>query len=463
MPKRPSAHQIGDSAAAAVAALVARCGHAVERITNDYGEDLLVQTSHNGVMDSGRIWIQVKGTASVDRLRGSDGSPRLSFSMLHIVRWIRSSDPVVIVLWDVTGGRGWFARPEQVDKLRTLVQKSATIRFRDDTPFDEANFSRLVWGARIDHYQTMCTLASAHDAVGLDDADPDSKERKSTDSAYARILAIDFLRLIGLVEHDGEAFYVSPATKQRYFALWEVRIRQEFGAPEDAPHDEDKWQQMALGAAMLLVLQQAKSTCDLLLPTLLLTTCAEVAALFCGGLSAVQETFERLRELPDMGAINVVVAQPGDDIALRAMVASVLAESPDGFDTPTDVRRRDGAEVVEQLSRWLHDPASTTWVAVAADGQGVGLMTSMAGDKVVEIVQVWIDARWRAFGLLGQLLDELLTSSLGASIEIVLSADDDQARSTYERLGFVSLTKDDVGRASTVRFRRAFSPAQIRV
>ena len=73
MPQRPKEHVLGDQALNEVAAVISRAGHAVERVANDYGEDLLVQTSHAGRMDASRLWLQVKGTESLDRYRRKRG------------------------------------------------------------------------------------------------------------------------------------------------------------------------------------------------------------------------------------------------------------------------------------------------------------------------------------------------------------------------------------------------------
>jgi hypothetical protein len=65
MPKRDDKHIIGDKASLAVQRIIADAGFAVETISNDYGEDLLVQTHHAGEIDASRLWFQVKGTMNL--------------------------------------------------------------------------------------------------------------------------------------------------------------------------------------------------------------------------------------------------------------------------------------------------------------------------------------------------------------------------------------------------------------
>src|SRR5215212_5674101 len=101
MPQRPREHVLGDQALNEAAAVIARAGHAVERVANDYGEDLLVQTSHAGRMDASRLWLQVKGTGSLDRYRRKRGGFSLPVDLDHALRWSRSADLVAVVLWDL--------------------------------------------------------------------------------------------------------------------------------------------------------------------------------------------------------------------------------------------------------------------------------------------------------------------------------------------------------------------------
>jgi hypothetical protein len=62
MPRRSSAHITGDIARDSVALLFTSMGHAVEKVFQDYGDDLVVQTILNGEIEPIRIYVQVKGT-----------------------------------------------------------------------------------------------------------------------------------------------------------------------------------------------------------------------------------------------------------------------------------------------------------------------------------------------------------------------------------------------------------------
>jgi hypothetical protein len=106
MPRRTSSHAIGDRATAAVQTVVTDAGFVAETIKNDYGEDLLVQTSHAGEIDASRLWLQVKGTSNITKHRRRDDSFTYSVPVGHAIKWARSGDPVHVVLWDVEARRG---------------------------------------------------------------------------------------------------------------------------------------------------------------------------------------------------------------------------------------------------------------------------------------------------------------------------------------------------------------------
>ena len=103
MPKRPSQHEIASRAVAAVRKLWADAGAAVDEIHEDYGEDLLVQPSLNGEMDAVRIWVQVKGTTT---FKSRKSNPKVRLTVGHVKRWLTTDNYVIVILWDVSNGRG---------------------------------------------------------------------------------------------------------------------------------------------------------------------------------------------------------------------------------------------------------------------------------------------------------------------------------------------------------------------
>jgi Domain of unknown function (DUF4365) len=162
MPERTEQHEIAEIAVTAIQSVIAAAGFAVERVTNDYGEDLLVQTSHAGQMDASRMWVQAKGTRSIDSHTRSDGRLAISVQRDHLTRWARSADPVVIVLWDCSANIGYFTRLD--DRPRSAeAHATATIFLEREHTFDVDTVVELAWMSRIEHYQRLILVA--HDLL----------------------------------------------------------------------------------------------------------------------------------------------------------------------------------------------------------------------------------------------------------------------------------------------------------
>ncbi|MFF4041612.1 DUF4365 domain-containing protein [Streptomyces sp. NPDC001816] len=159
MPKRPIQHRIASLAVAGVRREWNRQGHAVDEIHEDYGEDLMVQICFEGRLDPARIWVQVKGTekdCSAKRL------PQISVKAKQVLRWARTADLVVVVLWDVSKDRGWFTLPQdQFDHVELSDRANGSVRltFSPELPFDQAAVERLAWAARIEHANRSAVYA----------------------------------------------------------------------------------------------------------------------------------------------------------------------------------------------------------------------------------------------------------------------------------------------------------------
>lgn len=131
MPERPREHKVGERDRSAVEGVLADAEHAVSEVSRDYGEDLLVQTDHKGHMDASRLWVQVKGTDDVTRYRTSKKSRKDRFSLSvpfeTAIRWIRTIDLAIVVLWDIEKKTGWYAVPRrQVDVWKGTMSGQKT-------------------------------------------------------------------------------------------------------------------------------------------------------------------------------------------------------------------------------------------------------------------------------------------------------------------------------------------------
>lgn len=86
-------HRVAQRALLAISAILDEAGALCERITNDYGEDLLVHTQLENVADTFRIFVQVKGAALK---RNAPGTYSLRLDVSHLQRWVSQVEPVLV-------------------------------------------------------------------------------------------------------------------------------------------------------------------------------------------------------------------------------------------------------------------------------------------------------------------------------------------------------------------------------
>ncbi len=200
MTQSPPQHDIGRQAVNAVISLLSDARQIPEAVKNDYGEDILVQTSHRGQMDASRIWFQVKGTRDLEKHRKEGGGLRLPIDFDHAFRWVRSLDLVVVALWDTVNKVGWYAIPrDQVDVYEGVIsgQKHVTLHIDEDDLLTEDAVNRLVWRSRLEHYRMLLLSAQDAEVHLMRTEEVESQERVLT--------ALDFTDLIGVTERRSDA------------------------------------------------------------------------------------------------------------------------------------------------------------------------------------------------------------------------------------------------------------------
>jgi Domain of unknown function (DUF4365) len=196
MPKRTKQQEISDEALAAIQSVIAVAGFAVEQVANDYGEDLLVQTSHAGQIDASRLWVQAKGTRTISSYTRRDGRLAISVGRGHLTRWARSADPVVVVLWDCAAATGYYTQIKDRSRY-TMDPLTATVHFERQWVFDVDAVTRLAWVSRIEHYQRLMLAAreigeEEHVFGAASDGPIDTKLMRTH-------YAIDLLCMLGLL------------------------------------------------------------------------------------------------------------------------------------------------------------------------------------------------------------------------------------------------------------------------
>ncbi|MCH7663126.1 MAG: DUF4365 domain-containing protein [Chloroflexi bacterium] len=203
MPERPESHVIADRAVNSVMTICGNVGWACEVVHKDYGDDLVAQTTLQEQVDPFRIWIQVKGTHDIALFRNKSGSYSINVSFDHALKWIRSTDPVVVVLWDVTDDFGLFTIPkDSMDQWDLYLEpdKQNKLNFASTAVFDEAEATKISWRARINHYATLMASAIQLDEWHLEMSDlgPEAAQKHHS---QVPLLAFDLLKRIGVLDN----------------------------------------------------------------------------------------------------------------------------------------------------------------------------------------------------------------------------------------------------------------------
>jgi hypothetical protein len=202
MARRTDSHVISDLALNRVMQICGECGWACETVHKDYGEDLLIQTHYKGIVDHYRIWIQVKGTRNIKRFYSKDQGYSIMIPVQQMLKWVRSKEIIVVILWDVENDLGLWAMPQDfIDdwNIYTTEGKKVRLNFQDTAVFDKEQAVEISWRARIDHYTDLIDQAAQAEReylkIPAGKRDPEKKSR-------IPLLVSDLLRMLGILKGD---------------------------------------------------------------------------------------------------------------------------------------------------------------------------------------------------------------------------------------------------------------------
>lgn len=212
----------------------------MEGIKNDYGEDLLIQTSFDEEVDPFKIWVQVKGRESFRVPLSSSFS--LSISSDHVYRWASHIDQVIVILWDTSRNCGWYAIPfEQVGlaDLASANRPKFALRFSKEDAFDATAARRLVWSARLRNITARYTLAKASEEFTFNYIKHDEGEEAAVQNAKAGVpdsLFVPFtlMKMIGFVVDDEELRIHGDARQRIKDRCWDYHRHAQSGTLEQA-------------------------------------------------------------------------------------------------------------------------------------------------------------------------------------------------------------------------------------
>lgn len=165
-----------------------------------------MQTCLRGRVDPTRIWVQVKGTGR-DRSDESKSLPSLSLKADQLLRWARTSDLVIVVLWDVVSNCGWYVLPQGMYDHMYLADRGTgriSLKFDRSQRFDLDAAERLAWETRLVHADRH--LQEAVGAMGEpsdDSGESDSGEHLDFSRSAAAALLFDVALDLGLFEQGG--------------------------------------------------------------------------------------------------------------------------------------------------------------------------------------------------------------------------------------------------------------------
>lgn len=208
MARDPDKTEVAEQAISDVADLLADADSTPEGIVTVFDEDLLVQTNHGFQMDASRLWVQVEGTNEIDDYQLQNGGFRLSIPFEQAMRWMRTLDLVLLVLWDTAEQVGWYALPaEQVDPIKGVNsgQSSVTIRFAENDILSKEAVNTLIWRSRLEHHRLLALSSRDAQAVSEERKRKGTKKRGQP-QPHARVLtAMDFTDLLGITERRRES------------------------------------------------------------------------------------------------------------------------------------------------------------------------------------------------------------------------------------------------------------------
>ena len=129
--KRTRQHVIAAQSVNHVERFIIDEGHTAERLTSDYGYDLVLYTyDEEGYAEEGAVYLQLKAS---ENLRASGGNFVFDMDLRDYRRWTRELMPVILILFDATKRRAYWLYVQRYfdeDPSRQPRQGVRTVRVR---------------------------------------------------------------------------------------------------------------------------------------------------------------------------------------------------------------------------------------------------------------------------------------------------------------------------------------------
>ena len=201
MPFLPRNHRVGHEGVIFVQGILSDAGAVSEVITNDYGEDILVQTQIKDVADNFSILIQVKSSSKI-KMRA--GSFRKSFSAEHVRRWVSHLQPVLLCIYDQQEKKAYGLNPKEhysLWQIATTDKENLPFKIGKDDIFDKYSASQFIWKCRIEYYYKLLSnieylLIGVHDRL--------SKKFQKKALLDCNVIVFSFLICLEVITEKGE-------------------------------------------------------------------------------------------------------------------------------------------------------------------------------------------------------------------------------------------------------------------
>jgi hypothetical protein len=254
MSRRPIQHVIGDQGVAEISRILSNAGWACENVRADYGEDLICQTTHNGLVDPHRILVQIKST----RRRILNKNSRLRIAKDTLLKWLSDSNLVIVCLWSISEKVALYQNPS--DQFGLFDIDLSDKRFFDllmpaSNVLNENVAEVIAWRSRLRninrHFlETKNNLDYLHS--GQFDHEEEYSEAKKELQQNLTAITIKFLMHIGLIiDHEGHL-----VVDTRAF-LYEILY---FGAVAKRKHELKKLRMEFHEVLLLVIMLRAGRT-----------------------------------------------------------------------------------------------------------------------------------------------------------------------------------------------------------
>jgi Domain of unknown function (DUF4365) len=208
MARRTEHHVTGDIGVAEVSRILSAVSWACERVASDYGEDLICQIGHNGIVDSHRILVQVKTTKHGFRQRRS-----VSVKKGTMLKWLRDANLVVVVMWSLADKKAYFILPSEeysaYDFDDEETERNFSTKFEGHRILNDLSAERIAWLSRIRNLnRNFLEIRNLRDTAHRGDFDT-QREFKLYKNALGRKLTsliVQFLKYIDILQGEREPY-----------------------------------------------------------------------------------------------------------------------------------------------------------------------------------------------------------------------------------------------------------------